>query len=92
MRFGLAGKNPPSQNPVVVAFHEWRRMLRDTWMLKDTWMRKGIWAARSFKAKIVACSERLDHDEHDLRPETAGATLHDSSLIFALLFRAGVFS
>ena len=42
LRFGLAGKNLPSQNPVVVAFHEWRRMLKDTW------------AARGFKAKIAS--------------------------------------
>ena len=41
LRFGLAGKTLPSQNPFVVAFHEWRRMLKDTW------------AARGFKAKIA---------------------------------------
>lgn len=42
LRFGLAGENLPSQNPVVVAFHEWRRMLKDTR------------AARGFKAKIAS--------------------------------------
>lgn len=41
LRFGLAGKELPSQNPFVVAFHEWWRMGRDAW------------AARGFKAKIA---------------------------------------
>ena len=41
LRFGLAGNSLPSQNPFVVAFHEWRRMLKD------------VWVARGFKAKIT---------------------------------------
>jgi sterol desaturase/sphingolipid hydroxylase (fatty acid hydroxylase superfamily) len=41
LRFGLAGDHLPSQNPFVVAFHEWRRMCKDAG------------AARGLRAKIA---------------------------------------
>jgi sterol desaturase/sphingolipid hydroxylase (fatty acid hydroxylase superfamily) len=40
LRFGLV-KPLPSQSPLTVNFHEWRRLLRDAW------------AARGFKAKVA---------------------------------------
>jgi hypothetical protein len=36
LRFGLAGDHPPSQNPFVVAFHEWWRTLKDAWSARET--------------------------------------------------------
>jgi sterol desaturase/sphingolipid hydroxylase (fatty acid hydroxylase superfamily) len=41
LRFGLAGHRLPSQNPLVVAFHEWWRMCKD------------VRAARGLRGKIA---------------------------------------